>query len=663
MRPELGSVLGRPPDQPFRLRQLPGRARGALSVLGQVTRLAWRASRPLTLALGAMSLLTGLVPAATAAVAALVIDAVVVAVRDGPAGPDAGGRILLLVGLQFLVAGLNSAGGAVRSIVERLLGDRLTLTVQLDVMDHASRLELPFFERSSSYDLLRQAQQEAASRPMSMLSLTFAQLQGLVTLVSLGALLFGLSPLLTLLALLAPIPVFVSDARFRRRMFEFAIWASPLRRRMQYVSNLVTTDTAAKEIKLFGLGPHFVDSFRTWGEDLYRRTRRLVTARNLGIAGWGLLATGLGSLGFLYAVRQALAGRLTVGDLVLCSAALIGVQAAAQTLLLGLSAMYQDSLYLATLRSFLTVPAGAEQPDGGQPLHPGPGHVVFENVSFGYPGSPTLALHDVSLEIPPGTTLAVVGRNGAGKSTLIKLLCGLYQPATGRVRLDGQDLREVAPDRLRAEIGAVFQDYVSYQATAAENIGLGDVTRLDDRTRVVASADQAGARGFIERLPQGFDSQLGRWFGEGVEVSGGEWQRIALGRAFMRDARLLVLDEPTAALDAQAEFELFERVRRLAAGRTAVYISHRFSTVRQADRVLLLDGGRIREYGTHDELMADNGEYARLFRLQALAYTETPGPLGTGGSVPPGRKPGPGPDAEPGPDVSGPGPSLTHATT
>jgi ATP-binding cassette subfamily B protein len=270
-------------------------------------------------------------------------------------------------------------------------------------------------------------------------------------------------------------------------------------------------------------------------------------------------------------------------------------------------------------------PSGLPSPDHPEPLaDPVRGHVVFEHVSFHYPGTDALVLDDLNIEIPPGQTIAVVGHNGAGKSTLIKLLCRLYDPIAGRILLDGKDLRDLDPDELRSVIGAMFQDHVSYQATAAENIGLGSVAELDDRDKITRCARQAGADELIEGLPKGYETHLGKWFDHGVELSGGEWQKIALSRAFMRDARLLVLDEPTSALDAQAEYDLFERLRRLAHGRTAVYISHRFSTVRKADRVLLLDAGRVAECGSHDELMARNGAYAQLFLLQALAYLDAP---------------------------------------
>jgi len=458
-----------------------------------------------------------------------------------------------------------------------------------------------------------------------MVSNAFGQLQVIITFAGMIALLVGLSPLLALLALVTPVPGFLSDTRFGRRAFRFSRWAAPIRRRMQYLNDLVTTDAAAKEVKLFGLGPYFTGRFRAMGQELYRRQRRLVVGRNLSHAGWGLLTTAMTAMTYLYVALQAAGGRLAVGDLVLFGAALTAVQASVQSLLRGATAMYEDNLYISRLHALLAIPASVAGPRPVRPL-PAPlrGHVVFEHVSFRYPGSESLALDDVSIEIRPGRTLAVVGRNGAGKSTLVKLLCRLYDPAAGRILLDGVDLRELDRDQVRAVIGALFQDHVAYQATAAENIGLGHLPDLSDRAKVAACARQGGAARMIEALPDGYDTQLGRWFDGGVELSGGEWQKIALSRAFMRDARLLILDEPTSALDALAEHELFERLRRLARGRTTVYVSHRFSTVRAADRVLLLDAGRVAEYGTHDELMARGRQYAQLFGVQAFGDLDEP---------------------------------------
>jgi ATP-binding cassette subfamily B protein len=406
---------------------------------------------------------------------------------------------------------------------------------------------------------------------------------------------------------------------------------------MDYLTTLVTTDTYAKEVKLFGLGQYFIDRFRQLSRVYQDRQRGIVVSRYFAGFVWSTITTLAGSLTYLYVALQAIAGRLTLGDLTLFTQAATSVQNSVQGLLSGASSMYENNLYLNDLFELLATPVGIEGAEGAHrieaadPAHRAAldpavvrGELVFEHVTFRYPGRDSDALTDVSFRIAPGETVAVVGRNGAGKSTLIKLVTRLYDPTEGRILLDGVDLRDIEPAVLRRLIGGMFQDYVTYQASAAENIGLGELTRLEDREAVEDAARKGGADSLLDRLPDGWDTPLGKWFDGGVELSGGEWQKIALGRAFMRDARILLLDEPTSALDAQAEFELFARLRSLARGRTAIYISHRFSTVRQADRILFLEHGRLVEQGTHEELMALGGRYAQLFTLQAAAYTGEP---------------------------------------
>jgi ATP-binding cassette, subfamily B, bacterial len=631
-----------PSDTPSDLRGRLGRAAGAVrATIGAVPRvigLVWAASRILTLGLGIATILAGVVPAVTALIAKFLINAVVTAiqVRTNPALPDAVPigpwtvdvitAVILLAAAQFVVFALSSFLSTLRNVCQQLLQERVTNTIQLQIMDHAAKLDLAFFEDSTSYDLLRRAQQGASSRPLFMVSGVFGLIQTIIAFASMIALLIALSPILAIVALIAPIPGFIADTRYGWRGYNFARWASPLRRRMDYLTTLVTTDSYAKEVKLFGLGPYFIDRFRQLSNVYQDRQRGLVVARYFAGFVWSTITTLVGSLTYLYVAFQAIAGRLTLGDLTLFTQAASSVQSSVQGILGGFGSMYENQLYLNDLFDLLQTPYGIDAPAGPTTVTIGGssqtrGEVVFEHVSFTYPGSGRGALQDVSLRIEPGETVAIVGRNGAGKSTLIKLLCRLYDPTEGRILLDGVDLRDLEPAAVRRLIGGMFQDYVTYQATAAENIGLGELERIEDRGAVEDAAAKGGADSLLGRLPDGWDTPLGKWFDGGVELSGGEWQKIALGRAFMRDARILVLDEPTSALDAQAEFELFARLRRLAAGRTAIYISHRFSTVRQADRILFLEHGALVEEGTHDELMALGGRYARLFKLQAAAYT------------------------------------------
>jgi len=620
----------------------------------------WSASPILTIGLATATILAGIVPAATAYVAKLLIDAVVrgIAISANaslpttvPVGPwtfDPTGAVIVLAAVQFGIFALSSFLSTLRNVTQQLLQERVTLGIQLRIMDRASRLDLAFFEDSESYDLLRRAQQGASSRPLFMVSGVFGLIQTAIAFGSMIALLIALSPLLAVVALISPIPAFIADTRYGWRGYNFARWASPIRRRMDYLTTLTTTDTYAKEVKLFGLGPYFIDRFRQLSKVYQDRQRGLVVARYFVGFVWSAITTLAGSLTYLYVALQAIAGRLTLGDLTLYTQAASSVQGSVQGLLSGFGSMYENYLYLGDLFELLGKPVGIEHRPGDGAREErgsversaaveqaaaevrsaaaatatiGAGEIVFEHVTFRYPGTGHEALRDLSLRIAPGETVAIVGRNGAGKSTLIKLICRLYDPTEGRILLDGVDLRDIDPTEVRRLIGGMFQDYVTYQASAAENIGLGELERIEDRHAVEDAARKGGADSLLERLPDGWDTPLGKWFDGGVELSGGEWQKIALGRAFMRDARILVLDEPTSALDAQAEFELFARLRKLAEGRTAIYISHRFSTVRQADRILFLEHAELVEQGTHDELMALGGRYARLFTLQAAAYT------------------------------------------
>ncbi|MGW4828606.1 ABC transporter ATP-binding protein [Amycolatopsis japonica] len=608
-----------PKDLKSRLNRMWVNVAGTVRGLPKVAKLTWQASPVLTIVITLVTLLSGLLPTATAYIAKLLIDSVVAAIQ----GHGTKSAIVGVALFQFGILVLTAVSQALTTYGQSLLQERMTLTIRHQVMDHASKLHLSYFEGSASYDMLRQAAQEAPTRPLSMMNSALGLVRTVITFGSMIALLVSISPLLALVALLAPIPAFISQSKYGARAFWLTLMMSPLKRRMDYLSSLVTTDTYAKETKLFGLGPYFVDRFQRLGQVFYDRQRTLTRKRSVSSTSWGLLSTAAGSAIALYIALEAVGGRLTLGDLALYTAAAASVQTSVQGLFTAFSGMYENNLYLDTLYRFLGTKPEIVAPPEPRPLPSTvEGHIQFEEVSFTYPGAADPALDGVSFEIRPGETVAVVGRNGAGKSTLFKLLCRLYDPTGGRILLDGVDIREYDPVELRRQISAMFQDYVTYQGTAAENIGLGDLTHLVDRERIETSAKRAGADERIERLPNGYDSPLGRWFDQGVSLSGGEWQKIALARAFLREAPILILDEPTSALDAQAEHDLFSRLRELSEGRTTLYISHRFSTVRQAERILLLEHGKVAEYGTHDELMAAEGGYAELFTLQAAAYLD-----------------------------------------
>ena len=612
---------------------------GTLAALPRVVRLVWDASPGLTLAMFVATVLAGVMPAASAYTSKLLVNAVVAGIdihrhnlRDqlppfvfGPLHTPAYSSfwaIVFLAGLQLAIFLVISLLGTVRNIAQQLLQNSVTMTIQLMVMEKAAGLDLAFYEDPASYDLLRRAQNDSVSRPVMMISTAFGLLQTLLTFLTMVALLLAVSPLLALVALLSPIPAFIADTRYGWRGYNIARWGSRLLRRMNYLVTLVTTDSFAKEVKLFGLGGYFIERYHLIAQAFYDSQTRQVTRRySIGYL-WGILSTLVTSATYLYVALQAILGRLSLGDLTLYTTAAQSVQSSIQGILAGFTGMYEHNLYLSNLFELMEVrtvlPVPPEPAELPRPLR---GEIQFEHVSFAYTGASSNALTDLSFTVKPGETLAVVGRNGAGKTTLFKLICRLYDPTEGRILIDGVDIREYDPVELRRQIGAMFQDYVDYQATAAENIGLGNLPRLNDRPAIEQASRQGGADELIAKLPAGYDTALGKWFDAGVNLSGGEWQKVALARAFMREAPILLLDEPTAALDAQAEYDLFERLKTLTRGKTAVYISHRFSTVRRADRILFLEHGRLVEEGTHEELMRLDGRYARLFRMQASAYT------------------------------------------
>src|SRR5712671_3597896 len=614
---------------------------GTTAALPRVLRLVWDASPRTTLGLFAATIVAGVIPAGAAYTSKLLINAVVrgilihnthipnvVTFHDLDSnlhgGPSftAVNMIIVIALLQLVLFAITALLGTIRNITQQLLQNSVAMRIQLMVMEKAASLDLSFYEDPASYDLLRRAQTDSINRPVLMISTFFGLVQTALTFVTMIALLVVVSPLLALLALLSPVPAFIADTRYGWRGYNIARWGSRLLRRMNYLVTLLTTDSYAKEVKLFGLGQYFIDRYRLIGTNYYGSQRRQVVRRYLVGFLWGNLSTIATSVTYLYVALQAIVGRLTLGDLTLYTTAAQSVQNSIQGILGGFSGMYEHNLYLSNLFELMETTSALPAPANPVPVpNPVRGEITFDHVSFAYPGAAENALTDLSFTVDAGETIAIVGRNGAGKTTRFKLICRLYDPIDGRILIDGIDIKEFDPTEIRREIGAMFQDYVTYQATAAENIGLGNLGAIADREAILTASRQAGSDDLIAGLPQGYDTALGKWFDAGVNLSGGEWQKVALARAFMRDARILLLDEPTSALDAQAEYELFERIHSLTRGRTAVYISHRFSTVRRADRILFLEHGRLVEQGTHEQLMRLNGRYARLFRLQASAYT------------------------------------------
>lgn len=638
-----------PPQQPEGPKDLRGRweslkqsVAGTTAALPQVLRLVWEASRPTTISLFVTTALAGLVPVISAGISMMLINAVVQGLAihvahqaDRIALSTLGvpwlpglvlgsvNMIVFIAVLQLVVFAASALLNTLRNISQQLLQNSVSMRIQLMVMEKAASLDLQFYEDPASYDLLRRAQNDSINRPVLMIATVFGLFQTILTFITMIGALVVISPLLAGLALVSPIPAFIADTRYGWRGYNIARWGSRLLRRMNYMVTLVTTDSFAKEVKLFGLGGYFIERYRLIANAFYDSQRSQVVRRYMTGFALGNISTIITTITYVYVALLAIVGRLTIGHLSFYTQAAMSVQSSIQSILSGFSGMYEHNLYLNNLFELM-----AKEPSMPVAANPTPvpevlrGEIRFDHVTFAYPGAEKSALTDLTFTIKAGETLAVVGRNGAGKTTLFKLICRLYDPNEGRILIDGIDIRDFEPDVLRRQIGAMFQDYVDYQATAAENIGLGNVPQIADREAVVSASKQAGSDDLIAQLPAGYDTALGKWFDAGVNLSGGEWQKVALARSFMREeAKILLLDEPTSALDAQAEYDLFERLRTLTHGRTAVYISHRFSTVRRADRIVFLEQGQLVEEGTHVELMALGGRYARLFRMQASAYT------------------------------------------
>ncbi len=608
-----------------RLRNLLQSVRGSIIGMGQVLKLVWETNHRLTLGLGLFTLLQASTPAASIYITKLLIDAITDGIRHGPAAGQYIPTIFLLAVVQLVISVLSNLFSTLTNTYRELLQTATSNRVQYMIMAHANTLDLTFFEQAQFYDKLQNAQREAGYRPVVMVSGVFDLIRNLCTFFSMVALLVQLQWFLAIIALLTPIPAFISDARYGLKGFMLTQRQATAQRLMFYLTRLITTDAYHKEIKIFDLGNFFLERFQATATHFYSENRDLLTRRSLSSFLWGLLTVLASSGTFLYVAIRALYGYITLGDITLYTQAANSVQNSFQGLLSGISSMYENNLYLSTLFELLAFTPSVSNPEHPAPLQrPFEQGIEFRHVTFSYPGAEQPALRDVSFVIKPGETLAVVGRNGAGKTTLVKLLARLYDPQEGQILVNGRDIREYDLAELRAEIGVIFQDYVRYHLTAQENIGVGKLPYLEDRVAVEIAAAKSGADEIITKLPDGYNSMLGNWFkgmgGKGHELSGGEWQKIALARAFMRNSQLLILDEPTAALDAKAEYELFCQIRELTRERTAIFISHRFSTVRLADRILVLENGSVIEHGDHKELLALDGHYAELFNLQAESY-------------------------------------------
>ncbi len=585
---------------------------------GRAVGLVWTTSRRLTLALVGLSLLSGLLPAAVAWVGKLIVDAVVAAARSGlPADRDAA---FLYVGVELGLVMLLAACQRGLSMCESLLRAQLGNRVNVMVLEKALTLSLPQFEDSEVYDKMTRARREASTRPLSLVMATFGLAQNAISLSTYGALLLQFSPVAVAVLVLAALPAFLAETRFSGEAFRLFEWQTPETREQFYLETVLAREDSAKEVQLFGIGPRLLQRYDGIFRRMYGADRDLTLRRGLWGFLLGLLSTAAFYGAYAWIIAAAVRSRISLGEMTMYVLVFKQGQSALSASLSAIGGMFEDNLYLSNLYGFLELEV--PQPRGTATRGPNPGDGIrFERVGFRYPRAERAALSDVSFQLAPGGKLALVGENGAGKTTLIKLLTRMYQPSEGRILLDGLDLAEWDLGALRGRIGVIFQDFVRYQMTVGENIGVGDVAAFEEEARWQQAARQGVAELFVRELPQRYHTQLGGWFRDGRELSLGEWQKIALSRAFMRRrADILVLDEPTASMDAEAEVRVFEHFRAATRDQMAIVISHRFSTVRMADTILVLHAGRVIEEGTHEELLRRGGRYAHLFSLQASGY-------------------------------------------
>ena len=613
-------MKGRPPPlQPPPPPQLWQLAREFLSVFRYGRRamsLVWQTRPTLAVALGLLTLFSGVLPAGVAWVGARLVDAVVSASASHGSATPALHWVAWEGALIVLMALCTRSLAFTNALLRQQLGHRVNVLI----LEKALQLDLEHFEDSEFYDRLIRARREASTRPLSLVLRSFGLLQNVVSLISFAVLLLQYSVWAVLLLLLAGLPGYIAETKFSGDAFRLFRWRSAEKRMQDYLESVLARDDHAKEVKLFGLGPRLLGRYKDIFVRLYDEDRRLALRRDSWGFALGLLATATLYAAYAWVVLAAVRGQISVGQMTMYLLLFRQGQVAVTASLGAVSGLYEDNLYLSTLYDYLETPLRPQTGHATTGSRPGDG-IRFEQVSFSYPGATEPALEAVTLHLKPGGSLALVGANGSGKTTLIKLLTRLYEPTGGRVLLDGTDLADWDPQRLRERIAVIFQDFARYQMPVGENIGAGDEPYFDDAQRWQEAAAKGRAEEFIGQLPDGYHTQLGKWFLNGRELSGGQWQKIALSRAFMRTrADILVLDEPTAAMDAQAEAEVFEHFRKLAQGRMTILISHRFSTVRMADQIAVLERGRLIELGSHEALMSTGGQYAQLFALQARGY-------------------------------------------
>jgi ATP-binding cassette subfamily B protein len=593
----------------------------ALRNTPQAFSLVWAASRTSAILGIFLTLIAAVLPAAQAWVGKLIIDAIVNAAKQAMTPMEGIQFVLPYLLFEFGLVLVSSVTSQVRSLSDGILYAQLSNHINSRIIEKAINLDLQFFENPLFYDTLQNARRQADSSALAIVNAILQILQQAITLISLVILLVRFSPWIAVIVIVAAIPSFLSQSQYAERAFRTVTHRAPENRLLNYLESLLTGSDTVKEIKLFGLGKPLLKRYQTLFNKFYLEDMAIAKRRTFAGLGWGLLSNVAYYGSYVWIIQQAVVSLITLGDMTMFLGLFRQSQSSIRSLLDSFNRLYESNLYLDNLMTYLELEPQLVAPENGiiapAPIIQG---IEFRNVSFCYPGSDVFVLRNINLTIQPGERIALVGLNGAGKTTLIKLLTRLYDPTEGQILLDGVDLREYDLPSLHQRFGVIFQDYVRYQFTVRENIGFGQVDALEDLERIKEAADRGGATQVIESLPKGYDTMLGRRWEKGAELSGGQWQKIALARAFMRDAEVLVLDEPTSALDAEAEYEVFQRFGELIGDRIAVLISHRFSTVRMADRIVVLSDGKIIELGSHQELIALDGAYARLFNLQAEGY-------------------------------------------
>jgi len=590
----------------------------ALRNLPRFFKLVWQTSRWMTIVSALLRILKAATPLAILYIGKLIIDQIIL-LSHGITNLSAH-DLWWLVAAEFGLAILSDGLSRAITLMDSLLGDLFSNYTSVEIMRHAATLDLDQFENAAFYDKLERARQQTVGRTI-LLSQVLSQVQDMITIAFLAAGLLAFNPWLIILLLVAIIPAFLGEAYFNDKTYALSRRQTPERRELDYVRYLGASDETAKEVKIFNLSGFIINRFKALADRFYEDNKRLAVRRTI----WGTFFTVLGSAGYygayVYIIAEAVKGKISVGDLTFLAGSFRQLRGLLEGILIRFTSVSQGAVYLQDFFEFFEI-----KPKIVLATHPLPfpkpilQGFTFENVGFKYTNSERWANRHLSFTLHPAEKIALVGENGAGKTTLVKLLARLYDPTEGRILLDGIDLRQYDLDELRIQIGVIFQDYIRYQLSVSQNIAVGNISEVSNNDLIKASSVQSMAAPLIEKLPDKYEQMLGRRFNNGVDLSGGEWQKLALARAYMKEAQLLILDEPTAALDARAEYEVFQRFAELTKEKSAVLISHRFSTVRMADRILVLENGQLIEIGSHEELLEKKGRYAELFRLQAMGY-------------------------------------------